>query len=729
MYDTQNIIVSADRDAFQLINSNTEIMFPKKGITETITLNYGNIKEYYGVMPEQVVDLKSLMGDSSDNIPGVSGIGEKKALQLINEYGTLDAVYENIDKLTGKLKENLLYDKEYAYLSQYLATIVTDEKLEYNLEDFEYTYPFGEEVREFFRRFQFESLLKKSELFEGDAIVECKVDEVIIDSEEKLHELIGLLIKGDEISLYIDNDNFNVYYKKEYKISFVSDLLSQGIALERVLEQIKPILESESVKKIVYDSKVLKHVLNNHKINLRNVSFDCILARYLINALAKSNIDINTMMNECGVETTSLAFALSVIKDKYYEKLEKMGLLPLYNEIEMPLVDVLFDMECEGFKIDNEELSRLEIKYREELVGIEKEIFELIGRKFNLSSPKQLSEVLFDELGINIPSNKKKSTSIEILNEIQDRHPVVPLIIRWRTISKLYSTYIVGFQNIIGSDGKIHTIFNQALTATGRLSSSEPNLQNIPIRTEEGRGLRKMFVPTHKDGFICSADYSQIELRLLASFSGDESMIKAFNNGQDIHRMTASEIFGFPLEMIDDSLRRKAKAINFGIVYGISDFGLSQNIGSTRKEASEYIKLYFAKYPKIEKFMNDNVRSAYENGFSRTMFGRVRMMPELQSSNHNMRTFGERVAMNMPLQGSASDIIKLAMIRIFNVFKQKGLKSKIIVQVHDELVVDVYPGELEEVKEILKTGMEGVANLDVALTVNIESGKTWYDAK
>lgn len=730
MFNTHNIIVSADRDAFQLINSNTEIRFPKKGISESITLNIDNIEEYYGVKPEQVVDLKSLMGDSSDNIPGVSGIGEKKALQLINEFKTLDGVYTNIDKLTGKLKENLLNDKEKAYLSQYLATIVTDEKLNYDLNDFEYSFPFGEEVKEIFRRYQFESMLKKGELFESnEKVVDCSVEEVVIDNENKLTDLYGLLNKAKEIAVYIDNDYFDIYYEKEYKIHFSKDLFSIGVTLDRVLEVLKPIFENNDVKKVVFDSKALKHVLIKHGIDLNGISFDCILARYLINALAKANIDVFTMMNECGIESSSIAYSLLVIKDLYYAKLDKMDLLSLYYDIEMPLVDVLFDMEMVGFKVDKLELDNLEQKYREEIVSIEKEIFDLIGKKFNLSSPKQLSEILFDELGINIPSNKKKSTSIEILNEIQDRHPVVPLIIRWRTISKLYSTYIVGFQNILSNDGKIHTLFNQALTATGRLSSSEPNLQNIPVRTEEGRSLRKMFVPSHKDGLICSADYSQIELRLLANFSKDETMISAFNSGQDIHRRTASEIFGIPIDMVDDITRRSAKAINFGIVYGISDFGLSQNIGIGRKEASNYIKLYFSRYPKIDEYLKSNVQFAHDNGFVKTMFGRVRMMPEVQSGNHNIRTFGERVAMNMPLQGSASDIIKLAMIRIFEQINLNKLKSKIIVQVHDELVVDVYPGELEDVQRILKDCMENVVDLDVKLTVNIESGKTWYDAK
>jgi len=390
---------------------------------------------------------------------------------------------------------------------------------------------------------------------------------------------------------------------------------------------------------------------------------------------------------------------------------------------------VLFNMEINGFKIDRVALRELEEKYREEIVSIEDKIFSMVEKKFNLSSPKQLAEVLFDELNLNVSSNKKKSTSIEILQEIEDKHPIVPLIIRWRTITKLYSTYIIGFENMLDKNDKIHTIFNQALTSTGRLSSSEPNLQNIPVRTEEGKALRKVFVSSFENGYICSADYSQIELRLLASFSGDDTMIKSFNSGMDIHTRTASEIFNVPYDEVSSSQRRDAKAINFGIVYGISDFGLSQNIGIRRADAKKYIEIYFQRYPSIDLYMKEKVKEAYKTGYSKTLFGRLRAIPELQSNNFNLRTFGERVAMNMPLQGSASDIIKLAMIKISKVFIEEKLRSKIIVQVHDELVIDVYPDELTQVQQILKECMENVVELEVKLLVNVECGKTWYDAK
>lgn len=729
-FDTENIIVSADRDTFQLINSNTSVCFPKKGITETINLGLNNLKEFYGVEPSQVIDLKSLMGDASDNIPGVSGIGEKTALNLIGKYGTLDNVYEHIEEISGKQKINLINCKEQAYMSKYLATIVVDEKLDYKLSDFEYTYPFGSDVKELFKHYQFNSLLKRDEIFDNTIVTQKQeVPIIIVDNDDKLQDLIDVLEKSKEIAIYMDRETTNIFAGSEYKICTGQDLLSTGINFEYLLKLLKPILEAKEIKKIVFDAKALKHFLKDMDIKLNSVEFDCLIARYLINSIAKSNVTLTDVMVENGFETEAFGYALCQIKDKYYAKLEKMDLFRLYYDIELPLMELLFDMEIQGFKVDRVELEELEVKYRQEITKLEKDIYDCAGTKFNIFSPKQLGEVLFDKFNLNIPSNKKKSTNIEILNEIEDRHPIVPLIIRYRTITKLYNTYILGFLNLLDNKDKIHTLFNQTLTSTGRLSSSEPNLQNIPIRTEEGRNLRKLFVPSSENGMIVSADYSQIELRLLASFSCDEKLISAFNNGEDIHARTASEIFGVPLSDVTPELRRQAKAINFGIVYGISDFGLSQNIGITRKEASNYIKLYFERYPNIETYMKSNVEYCRKFGYIKTIFGRIRPIPEINSSNYNIRTFGERAAMNMPLQGSASDIIKLAMVKIFDEFNKKQLKSKIIVQVHDELVVDCYPGEMEMVKDILRHNMENVVDLSVKLSVNIECGKTWFDAK
>ena len=729
-FKTKNIIVSGDRDAFQLINKNTSILFPKKGVSDTILIDEDNIQEHFGVRSDQVVDLKSLMGDSSDNIPGVKGVGEKTALDLIQKYETLDNVYANIDEITGKLKEKLILNKDQAYLSQYLATIVTDKKLDYELEDFQYDKLFSKEVYDVFKKYQFNILLKKMDLFvENVNAVKHELNIEIIDNDDKLTQLIQDLDKQSEISLYISDDEFNIYTDREYKIELKHDLFSMDFDYEYVLNQLKPYFENANIKKTVFDAKILKHYLRKFDIDLAGIDFDCQIARYLINSIAKPNITLNEMMVENNIDTDAYGYVLKLIKDKYYAKLEEMSLIDLYYDIELPLMNVLFDMELQGFKVDTSELKDLEEKYRLEIKELELDIYEAAGEKFNIASPKQLGEILFDKLDLNIPTNKKKSTSIEVLSEIEYKHPLVSKIIRYRTITKLYNTYILGFEGLIDKDNKIHTIFNQTLTSTGRLSSSEPNLQNIPVRTEEGRAIRKMFIPSRKDGLIISADYSQIELRLIASLSGDNNLINAFNSGEDIHAKTASEIFGLPMDMVTPEIRRKAKAINFGIIYGISDYGLSQNIGSTRKEASEYIKMYLDRYPRIDEYMKSNIEYCRNNGYIKTIFGRIRPIPEIQSNNYNLRNFGERAAMNMPLQGSASDIIKLAMVKIYNEFLKQKLNSKIILQVHDELVVDCYPGEMEIVKEILQTNMENIVDLPVKLLVNIECGRSWYDAK
>ena len=732
MFDTENIIVSGDRDTFQLINNNTHVLFPKKGLSETIELTESNLKEYYGVEPTQVVDLKSLMGDSSDNIPGVAGVGEKTAVDLINKYGTLNGVYEHIDEIKGKLQEKLLNSKNDAFLSQYLAEIVTKSDLDYKISDFEYIFPFGDNVVDLFKKYQFNSLLKHDELFGSVPKLESyHCEKIDITDDQMLDELLGKITQCNEISFYLDNNSMHIYFEREYIIKFAIDLLNMGMDFNYVIQKFKFVLEDDKIRKVLFNTKNLKHTLHNLGIELSGVIFDCLIARYLINSIAKQNDSVPEVALECGIEIDeNYAYAIMLMRDKYLSKMQELDLMNVFEKIEMPLIDVLYDMEILGFKVDKDELSKMEEKYRSEIGTLENEIYECAGRKFNIASPKQLSELLFDELHLNIKSNeKKRSTNIDVLNEIVDKHPIINLIIRYRLITKLYNTYIIGFQELLINTDRIHTVFNQTLTATGRLSSSEPNLQNIPVRSDEGKILRKVFVPTNSDGYIVSADYSQIELRLLANMCGDDRLINAFNNGEDIHARTASEIFGVPIQMVDDNMRRNAKAINFGIVYGISDFGLSQNIGISRKEASEYIDLYFARYPKIEQFMQKNVEFARNNGFVRTLFGRIRPIPEISNSNKNLQHFGERVAMNMPLQGTASDIIKLAMIQVYDKLKNQGLKSKIILQVHDELLVDTCKDELEDVKNILKETMENIVNLDVKLTVNVEAGKTWYDAK
>ena len=516
----------------------------------------------------------------------------------------------------------------------------------------------------------------------------------------------------------------------EYTGVFGGDLFNAGFNYEEVLIILKPVFENDKISKVLFDTKSLKHILYKYNIKLNNVSFDVVLGRYLLNTGGKPNVTFANVVDENLLNQDLYAFNLLVLKEVFLQKIKDLQLDKIFYDIEMPLVDVLFNMEIQGFKVDQNQLEFLENKYEQELNEITNKIYELVGLKFNLNSPKQLGEILFDKLMLKSYNNKKKSTSAQILNEIKDQHPVVDLIIRYRLISKLYTTYIVAFKELINKNtGKIYTVFNQTLTSTGRLSSSEPNLQNIPVRSEEGKGIRKMFVPSFENGLIISADYSQIELRLLADFSGDERLIDAFNNSVDIHALTAGEIFGVPLAEVTSEMRRDAKAINFGIIYGISDYGLSQNINIPVSTANDYIKRYFIKYPKIEGYMKDNVEFCKQNGFVKTMFGRMRHIPEIRSSNYNLRQFGERAAMNMPLQGSASDIIKLAMVKVYNELKNKNMKSKLILQVHDELIIDACVDEVEKVEAILKDCMENVVDLKVRLEVNIDKGKNWFDAK
>ncbi len=735
MYDTENIIVTADKDCLQLIKDNTVVLQPHKGLSESIIVDKAKLHEIYGIEPRQIVDLKSLMGDASDNIPGVKGVGEKTALNLLHTYGTLDNVYANIANIKGKLQEKLVNDKDNAYLSHKLATIVDDKILPYDLEEFTYDFPFNNDVLKLFKQYQFNSLIKKAELFD---VTEdnnfnpetLTVDVVKIDTIQKLEKWLKEVANTKLISLHLTDNELSVFDgTKAYIIPFAVDLIDGGLDYEQTLVALQPLFEGRCGK-IVFDSKALKHNLHKIDMKLNNVKFDIMLARYVLNSVGKATVTFDDVVLENNLGNNVNAVNLFEIYKIFEDKLKNLDQTKLYYDMELPLVDVLFDMEIQGFKLDIDELERQQQIYQDRLLSLTEQIYAHAGRQFNINSPKQLGDILFDEMGLNTRNNKKKSTNAQVLEEIYDKHPIVPLIIEYRLISKLYTTYIVAYLQMINkSTGKIYTYFNQLVTTTGRLSSSEPNLQNIPVRTEEGKNIRKIFVPSYKDGYIVTADYSQIELRLLADFSGDEKLINAFNSGTDIHTLTASEVFGVPLNEVTSSMRRSAKAINFGIVYGISDYGLSQNISISVAEANSYIKSYFTRYPSIEKYMKDNVEFCKQNGFVTTMFGRRRYIPEINSAQYMTRQFGERAAKNMPLQGSASDIIKLAMVKVHNELTKANLRSKLILQVHDELIVDTAPDELNQVKSILKTCMENVVDLQVKLSVNVECGHNWYDAK
>lgn len=708
----ENILLSGDRDLLQLVDDNTTVWLTKKGITELDIMDEKAIKEKYGFAPSGIIELKALMGDSSDNIPGVAGVGEKTALSLLQKYGALDGVYEHIGEISGKLKEKLENDKDKAYLSKTLATIKTDCEFEYDIESCTYDFPFNNEVREFFEYWNFNSFSKKEELFKEPKKEENRAERILIDNLDIVDRMKSEI--RNEFAFNIKELEFAVSNKKVYFLKKDPDLFSSFIDFNEVLGKLNDVFENENILKITKSSKEDMKILHRLSINLRNF-FDLEIARYVCFTSVSNKLSKNIA---------------DYFDDKknYESMMVEKGVDFVYNKIEIPLVEVLADMEEKGFKIDETGLDEIDEKISTEISELEQQIYSLAGEEFNINSPKQVASILFDKLKIVPYNNAKRSTNFAILDELRFDHEIVNLIIHYRKVYKLKSTYINVYKQICKTKGNvIHTIFNQTLTNTGRLSSSEPNMQNIPTRDEEGKNLRKIFISKFEDGLIVSADYNQIELRLLANLAEEDSMIESYQHGIDIHTKTASEIFNVPIDKVSASMRRDAKAVNFGIVYGISDYGLSQNIKTSRMKAKAYIDSYFTRYPKIKEYMDKNIEFAKENGYAKTVFGRIRMIPELSSSNYNVRKFGERVAMNMPLQGTASDIIKLAMISTFR--ELKGLESHIILQVHDELVIDVKKEELEKVEKIVKSCMENVKAFKVPLTVNVGEGKTLFDCK
>ena len=730
---TKNFIITGDKDSLQLIDDNTEVWLTRKGLSEIEQFDKQHLFEVYNLSPSQIVDLKALMGDSSDNIPGVRGVGEKTALSLLKDYGTIENLYNNIDKIKGKLQEKLIDGKEMCFLSKTLATIITDVEFDFDVEKVNIKFPFDEKTANFFEKYQFKTILKKQELFNFE-LVEKKVEkkqaiEKIISSEEDLSKLI-LDLKNNNPFSFVLSSNIHISNSKyqENVIKIKENLIDDGLDFMLVIKSFKELLEDENVKKIVFDKKQLMHNLCSFGINLRGVIFDVMLADYLVKSGKKSIKNEEELCNQQNYVSLCVATCLFESYKTYLSKLKDLDMEFLYNNIEFPLIDVLFSMEQCGFKLDHIILKKLCDEYNDELKDLVEKIKLCAGEDFNVNSPKQLAHILFDKLGLK--NIEKNSTKNEVLESLRNAHPIIEHIIRYRKISKLNSSYVESYlEKIDDKSHLVHTIFNQMLTQTGRLSSQEPNLQNIPIREEEGRKLRKIFISRFQNGKLTSADYSQIELRLLAGFSGDERLVDAFNHDLDIHEIVASQIFNVPQSLISPQMRRRAKAVNFGIVYGISDYGLSQSIHSTRKEAKEFIEKYFESYPGVKKYLESSIVFAKENGYVKTMFNRRRIIDELNSNNYNLKQFGERVALNMPLQGTASDIIKLAMIEVFKEFKKRKLNSKLILQIHDELICDTFPGEEEIVKHILKEKMENVVSLSVPLKVNISEGENLYDAK
>ena len=769
------ILLTGDRDSFQLATDKVSIYIPrtKAGKTETDIFDRNKVKEVYGVEPKQMIEVKGLQGDTSDNIPGVPGIGEKTALSIIKEYGTIDNLYEMIDagtdNLKGKQREKIVENKELAMLSKTLGTINLEAPVEKEIEDLKLQEWNKQEVLTIFKELRFnryierfnlnEEVSAKENLDEEKESSSVEFEKELI-SEEKFLELKDKIIDEKICYFYIETkENHDSIIKKSPKaisIYLKNENKVYNMSISN-LEIMREIFENENIIKCSYDLKETYILSLENGIEPKNFMFDIRIAGYLLNSVSNlysipdlmnqylgkeldckegKQVQINlfdSLEQDEKVDETSSIYAYSIgnLHDVLLKELEKNEMLELFNNIEMPVLEVLADMQFRGMYVDKDELVSYgdELKARiEELTNI---IHNLAGEEFNINSPKQLGEILFEKLKLPVVKKTKSgySTDVDTLEKLQGEHDIIEYILEYRQLTKLNSTYIEGMIPFINSKtGRIHSYFHQTVTATGRISSTEPNLQNIPTRIEIGKKLRKVFKSSEGKIFL-DADYSQIELRVLAHVSKDEIMVENFNNDEDIHAQAASRVFGVPLEEVTKDLRSKAKAVNFGIVYGISDFGLAGQIHSSRKQAKQYIEQYLEKYSGIKRFMSDVVEEAKEKGYIETMYKRRRYIPELKSKNYMVRKFGDRVAMNTPIQGTAADIMKIAMINVFRVLKNKGLNSKIVLQVHDELLIETDISEKEQVKEILVSCMENATKLSVPLKVEVEEGYNWYDAK
>lgn len=701
-----SVVVTGDRDCLQLIDDTTEVWLTKHGISDIVSMNQRQLKEEMGLTPSQIIDLKSLMGDSSDSIPGVAGIGPKTATDLLNRFQTLDGVYNNLSQITGKVKDKLVMYEDMARLSYKLATIDTNCVIDCSLDECEVKFPFSQEVYNTFLEYEFSSLLKRQDLFskvqQKEVNKVANISKITSVKQIKISDVISIYQNENQIELAVDDENLYVF--------------------EGDLKEIEDILQDEKITKVLHKIKPLLHKTNG---NIKKAQSVC-LATYLVNSNIK-NDDVQQILEFLNISSNASATTLLKAWEILNKELDELNLKDLYTNLEMPLIYILYDMEKQGVCVDENVISELSAKFSAEIVEIKQQIFHLAGEEFNLNSPKQLAEILYTKLGLLEKNNKKQSTAVDKLEAIKDRHPIVDLLLRYRTISKLQSTYIDGLKVFI-KDKKIHTTFNQTQTVTGRLSSNEPNLQNIPIRTKEGKVLRRIFTAS-ENSVLISADYSQIELRLLAHYSKDRNLIEAYHQNKDIHTTTASQIFNVPYNEVTKDMRRTAKEVNFGIIYGISPYGLSQGIGVSVGQAKAYIDKYFEMYPTIKDFLNNSVEKAKQQGFVTSLLGRRRNITEIYSTNHNTAMFGERAAMNMPLQGTSADIIKLAMIKVCEEIKKQNLKSKIILQIHDELIFDVPDGEKKVMLNLVKTAMENVLNLDVPLVVDVSMGTNWFDTK
>ena len=718
--DFKALIVSSDKDLLQLITDQTEVKLLKT--KDYIRMDYKAFYDTYGIEPIKMIDLKALMGDASDNIPGVKGIGEKTALKLLTTYGSLSSIYEHIDEIKGSVKDKLIQDKDNAYMSYDIATIYKDVPLNVELEELAYIPKDKNELYKIYNELEFYSLIKESNNKEENS---NNIENINYINKSKQE------INDDIISLYIDLDNNNYHNANILGFAIYNNSVSSYIPYTKDTD-----LSFLNKKIYTYDYKRLYVSLKKNNLTIPTCLFDTMIGAYLVNYNIKD--DISYLAKQMGYEIDNSSKENSEIdKAKFVydtyntlmDMMQKENVMTLYNDIEFPLVTVLAKMEMNGIKVKKEVLFEMKDEILKRIEEVSQIIYNMAGVEFNISSPKQLGDILFEKLGL--PHAKKNktgySTDISVLEKLRD-YPIVEYIIEYRTLYKLYTTYIEGILNSISSDGKIHTIYTQTVARTGRLSSIEPNLQNIPIRYELGRLIRKAFVPLD-NSILMSCDYSQIELRVFAHLSKVPELVMAFVNDMDIHTKTAMDIFHVKEEEVTKDMRRKAKAVNFGILYGISSYGLSEDLNIKPKEAKEFINKYFETYPGVKEYMDKEIEEAKKNGYVKTIMNRKRIIEELHSSNHVVRSMGERMALNTPIQGSSADILKMAMIKIDKYFEDNNIKSTMLLQVHDELIFNVIKEEEEEVRKIVSNIMENIIKLDVPLKVSIEEGNNWYEAK
>lgn len=738
-------IATGDKDDLQLASDKTKVILTvtKSGYNETIIYDDKAVKEKYHVTPTEFIDVKALMGDPSDNIPGVKGVGEKTAMSLIEKHHSIEYIYENIDGigLKGAMLQKMKDGREMAFMSKELATINRNTPIEFNAEECVFDgFENNGELYEILKRLELNSIIKKLDLSGGDNVKEN--EDIFKDFSYQVGD--KNMISGDKVTVVLDFDGDN--------ISSVAVGLGNNAVVLNEQDDIKELLEDDSIAKVMFDVKEAIVKLNG-RIDIKNISDDTAIAAYLVDP-AKNEYTIEKLASEYfgtviekpevkqlslldDVETdrseylAKCAVALGVLNERIGDKIKENGQEKLYQEVELPLVTVLAHLEINGFLVDDNQLKEFADKLGEKIDALTNEIYMLAGEEFNINSPKQLGVILFEKLELK-PVKKTKTgyaTNADVLEKLRDKHPIVNFIMEYRQLAKLKSTYCDGLTAVVNPNThRIHSVFTQTVTVTGRLSSTEPNLQNIPTRTELGREIRKMFVA--KEGYVLvDADYSQIELRVLAHIANDETMINAFRNNEDIHAVTASQVLGIPLEDVTKEQRSSAKAVNFGIVYGIGEFSLAQDLHISVKEAKAYIESYLEKYHGVRNYMESIKEQAKKDGYVKTMLNRIRYIPELKSPNYNIRQFGERVALNTPIQGTAADIIKLAMVRVDNRLINEGLKSKLILQVHDELIVEAHKDEVDKVKQILSEEMQGAMELNVPLKVDMSTGHSWYDAK